>query len=128
MAVVEADKEIIWMRDFISELGMQQEQFRLHFDNQSDIHLAKNATYQSRTKHIQKRYHWLRERVEEKEFALVKIHTEENGSDMLTNVLSIEKLNACRKIVGLTNHTGVKGEFVRKQVPPYGKIRSRIEI
>ena len=104
MAVVEADKEIIWMRDFISELGMQQEQFRLHFDNQSDIHLAKNATYQSRTKHIQKRYHWLRERIEERDFTLVKVHTNDNESDMMTKVLPTNKLNACWQRAGLLNH------------------------
>ena len=57
MAVVEADKEVIWMKDFIGELGIQHEAFRLHCDNQSAIHLAKNAAYQSSTKHIQRRYH-----------------------------------------------------------------------
>ena len=43
MVVVESGKEIVWMRDFISELGMKQEQFQLRCDNQSVIHLAKNA-------------------------------------------------------------------------------------
>ena len=64
-------------------------------DNPSAIHLAKNTAYHSRTKHIQRRYHWLRERVEEKEFALTKVYRDENGSNMLTKVLSAEKLNAC---------------------------------
>ena len=55
-AVIKTNKEIIWIRDFIRELGMRQEQFLLHCDNQSVIHLAKNAAYHSRTKHIQHRY------------------------------------------------------------------------
>ena len=55
---------------------------------------AKNAAYHSRTKHIQRRYHWIRERVEDREFALTKIHTAENGSDMLTKVLIPDKLDA----------------------------------
>ena len=59
MAAVEAGKELIWMRDFLSELGMKQGTFLLHCDNQSAIHLAKNVAYHSRTKHIQRRYHWL---------------------------------------------------------------------
>ena len=54
MVVVEARKEVIWMKDFIGELGIRQEEFRLHCDNQSAIHLVKNATYYSRTKHIQR--------------------------------------------------------------------------
>ena len=87
MAGVEANKELIWLRNFISELGMKQREFLLHFDNQSVIHLAKNAAYHSWTKHIQRRYHWLREKVDEEEFTLVKIHTDDNGSDMLTKNL-----------------------------------------
>ena len=79
------------MKEFIGELGIQQEGFRLHCD-QSAIHLVKNTAYHLRINNIQRRYHWFRERVEEKEFALVKVHTTENGSDMFTKVLSAEKL------------------------------------
>ena len=52
ITVVEADKELIWMNNFLSELGMKQEKFLLHRNNQSAIHLAKNAAYHSRSKHI----------------------------------------------------------------------------
>ena len=68
MAATEVGKEII------GELGIRQAEFRLYCDNQSAIHLAKNVAYHSRTKHIQRRYHWLQERVEEKDFSLIKIH------------------------------------------------------
>ena len=57
LAATEAVKEIIWMKEFISELGIRQEEFRLYCNNQSAIHLAKNVAYHSRTKHIQRRYH-----------------------------------------------------------------------
>ena len=59
MAATKAGKEIIWMKKFIGELGIRQDELQLHCDNQSAIHLAKNAAYHSRTKHIQRRYHWL---------------------------------------------------------------------
>ena len=59
MAATEAGKEIIWMKEFIGELGIRQDEFQLHYDNQSAIHLVKNAAYHLRTKHIQRRYHWL---------------------------------------------------------------------
>jgi hypothetical protein len=114
MAAMEAGKEFIWMRDFLNELGVKQEEFSLHCDNESVIHLAKNVAYYSRMKHNQRRYHWLRERVEENEFVLTKIHTNENRSDMITKVLLFEKIVVCRQRIGLVNSspTGVKGEFV----------------
>ena len=104
MAAVEAGKEVLWMKDFIGELGIRQEEYPLYCDSQSAIHLAKNAAYHSRMKHIQRRYHWIWERVEEREFVLTKIHTTENGSDMLTKVLTPDKLQACRKQIGLERH------------------------
>ena len=70
MAAVEAGKEILWMKDSIGELGIRQDEYRLYCDSQSAIHLSKNAAYHSRTKHIQRRYHWIWERVEDREFAL----------------------------------------------------------
>ena len=45
MAVVEAVKEILWMKDFIGELGIRQDEYRLYCDSQSAIHLAKNAAW-----------------------------------------------------------------------------------
>ena len=103
-AVVEADKEVIYMKEFIGELGIRHEELLLHCNGQSAIHLAKNAAYHSRTKHLQRRYHWLRERVENKDFALTKIHMEENGPDMLTKVLSTEKLDVCPRLIGMGSH------------------------
>ena len=52
MAAVEAGKEILWMKDFIGEVGIRQDEYRLFCDSQSVIHLTKNTTYHSRTKHI----------------------------------------------------------------------------
>ena len=97
MATVKADKELIWMKNFLGELGMKQEKFLLHCDNQSAIHLAKNAAYHSRTKHIQRRYHWLREKVDDGEFALVNTHTNDNGSDRLTKNLLMDRLRFYRQ-------------------------------
>ena len=52
MAAVEAGKEVLWMKDFIGELGIRQEEYGLYCDSQSAIHLVKNAAYHSKTKHI----------------------------------------------------------------------------
>ena len=85
------------MKDFIVELGLLQSYRR----NSS---FTVTVKVPSRTKHIQRRYHWLRERVEEEDLALTKFHTKENGSDMLTKVLSTEKLDVCRRWIGMASH------------------------
>ena len=54
--------------------------------------------------------------MEENEFVLAKIHTDENGSDMLTKVLPTKKLIVCRQRTSLVDSppTRVKGESAEK--------------
>ena len=67
------------MKKFLQELGLQQERYLLYCDSQSAIHLSKNLTFHSRSKHIDVRYHWIHDVLEMKLFCLEKIHTDENG-------------------------------------------------
>ena len=60
--------------------------------------------YHSRSKHIEVRYHWLRLVVEQQSFELEKIHTDENPADMLTKVVSREKLKLCVGLVGMNSN------------------------
>ena len=57
--------------------------------------------YHSRTKHIDIRYHWIREVMDQQLLRLVKIHTKENPADMCTKIVTQEKLELCRDIAGL---------------------------
>ena len=66
IAAVDAGKDVLWMKNFLQELGMKQEKYVLFCDSQSAIHLAKNSSYHSRTKHIDVRYHWIRDVVSSK--------------------------------------------------------------
>ena len=89
------------MKKFLQELGLQQERYLLYCDSQSAIHFSKNPTFHSRSKHIDVRYHWIGDELEMKLFCLEKIHTDENESDMMTKPIPTEKLQFCRKQVGL---------------------------
>lgn len=83
------------------ELGVKQAKYVLFCDNQSAIHLSKNSSFHSRSKHIDVRYHWIRDALDTKLFELENIHTDENGFDMLTKVLSRGKFEFCRMASGL---------------------------
>ena len=101
IAAVEATKDLLWLRKFTIELGMKQEKYVLFCDNQSAIHLSKNSSFHSRSKHIDVRYHWILDALDSKLMELEKIHTDDNGSDMLTKVLPRGKFEFCRAVVGL---------------------------
>ena len=63
MALSESTKEAVWLSRVYSEiLERKGEAIRIHCDNQGCIALAKNPVQHGRTKHIDKRYHFIRER------------------------------------------------------------------
>lgn len=89
------------MKKFLQELGQNQESYVLYCDSQSAIHLSKNSTYHSRSKHIDVRYHWIRDMLENKLLRIEKIHTNDNGADMMTKALPKEKIEFCKEAAGL---------------------------
>lgn len=57
------------------ELGKGQGNYKIHNDNMSNIHLAKNVVFNAKTKHTQLRYHFISSLLENNQLSLVKIHT-----------------------------------------------------
>ena len=104
IAATEVCKEMLWMKEFLQELGLKQENYVVHCDSQSAIHLCKNPMFHSKSKHIDVRYHWIRNVFEEKQLQLQKIHTDDNGADMLTKTLPKERQEICRQLVGMASH------------------------
>ena len=101
VAANEAGKEVIWLKNYLIELGVKQADYVIHCDSQSVIYLSKNSMYHSRTKHSDLRYHWIRDAMLSKMFQLKKIHTDKNSSDMLTKVVPSQKLEFCIKSAGM---------------------------
>jgi len=101
VAATKASKEMIWLQRFMGELGKEHDMGTLYSDSQSAIHLAKNSTFHSKTKHIQLKYHFIRSVLEDGELKLEKIHTSQNPADMLTKVVTREKMRICSVLVGL---------------------------
>ncbi|KAL6329279.1 hypothetical protein AAG906_015482 [Vitis piasezkii] len=75
MTGVEAAKESLWLTGLVKELGIQQGGVQLYCDSQSAIYLTKNQVYHARTKHIDVRFHKIKEMVSFGELLLEKVHT-----------------------------------------------------
>ena len=105
IAATEACKETLWLKKFLQELGMKQERYELYCDSQSAIHLCKNSTFHSRSKHIDVRYHWIRDVLDSKELVIEKIHTDHNVADMMTKSLPKEKFEFCKREAGMVKHS-----------------------
>lgn len=93
---------MLWMKRLFKEIGLRQDKYVVFSDSQSAIHVSKNASFHSKSKHIQVRYHWIRDVLDEKQLCLEKIHTDENGSDMLTKPLPKGKHDVCCTKAGMS--------------------------
>ncbi|CAA0807701.1 Pentatricopeptide repeat-containing protein -chloroplastic [Striga hermonthica] len=97
VAVTEAAKELVWLQNFLNELGRPQEDVALYSDSQSAIHLAKNPAFHSRTKHIEVKYHFIRQLLEKKVLQLKKVPGERNPADMLIKAAKRDEMHAYHK-------------------------------
>ncbi|HEX4706357.1 MAG TPA: reverse transcriptase domain-containing protein, partial [Candidatus Udaeobacter sp.] len=95
-------KEAVWLRGLLTELGIDTSSPTCIFiDNQSAIAIARNPEFHDRTKHIEVRYHFLRQKIENREIELEYIPTGEQVADALTKGLSREKLVSFSAKMGL---------------------------
>ena len=67
-------------------------------DSQSAIYLAKNQAHYE-IKHIDVRYHFIREILERKEVNLIKVASEENAADIFTKAVPMSKLHHCLRLL-----------------------------
>ena len=82
-------------------MGLVQQAIRIDCDSQSEIFLAKNHAYHSKTKHIDVQYHFVRDMVQAKRVLLVKVDTLKNVADALKKSTSTQKLSWCRETMGV---------------------------
>ncbi|KAH7442662.1 hypothetical protein KP509_03G098000 [Ceratopteris richardii] len=57
--------------------------------------LARNPVFHAKTKHIQVKYHFIRDVLDRKSIELVKVHTDDNPADLLTKGLPAERFAHC---------------------------------
>ena len=73
----------------------------LHSDSQSAIALARNPVFHSKSKHIEVRYHFIRDVLAEKRLHLVNVHTDDNPFDALTKSLAFECFDRCIELMSV---------------------------
>ncbi|GKF90180.1 hypothetical protein Tco_0264143, partial [Tanacetum coccineum] len=81
---------------------------KICIDNESTICIVKNPVYHSKTKHIAIRHHFIRDAYEKKLIQVLKIHTDDNVSYLLTKAFDVSSLYAVLSMKKHVNHA--KGE------------------
>lgn len=102
MAATAAAKQALWQRNLLSEItGTVQKIVTLYVDNNSAIALMKNPVFHGRRKHIDIKYHFIRECVERGQIEVRRVCTDVQTADALTKPLPAVKLATMRHLMGV---------------------------
>jgi len=110
MAMSDCSRQVMWIQSLLRELGFSESRTPICGDNQGSIFIASNPVQEHRTKHIDIRYHYIRERVEEGDVELFFIPGTDNPADLLTKALGDNLFQRFIKEYGL--------EFYSSSNPP----------
>ena len=102
MACAHAAKEALWLRNVLEQLNLGSEHATvIQCDNQSSITLTRDQGHHSKTKHIDIRYHFIRDYVEMGKLYFHYIPTAENLPDIFTKALPSLKVKHFAAALGL---------------------------
>ena len=94
MAISEVSTEILFLKGLLEFLGLEIEYpIQVHVDNIGAIYLTKNATSSNRTKHVDTRYHFVREYVDNGTLKIIYVQSKDNDADVMTKNLGDKDFN-----------------------------------
>jgi hypothetical protein len=101
MSLSDTSQQLVWVKNLLIELGIQLSPIPLYGDNQGSIFLTSNPVQEKCIKHIDLRYHFIRDVVHSKQVELFFIEGAENPMDMFTKNLGCVKFLKFREQLGL---------------------------
>lgn len=97
IAVSDATKEIVWMRRLMESVGTADDSAtQLWLDNQGSIKLIKNPEFHKQTKHIDVRFHFIREVYSTGHIEIKYVPSSQQLTDFLTKALPRNKFETNR--------------------------------
>ncbi|XP_074341880.1 uncharacterized protein LOC141679276 [Apium graveolens] len=106
----------IWLRNVFGQiLRVKMSPVVLYVDNKSTIDLSKNLIFYGHSKHMDIRYHFIRDCVEKGEIVIKYVTSDIQRADILTKALTTVKCEQMRQLMGVKNSMylfKIKGEIV----------------
>lgn len=104
VAATVATCQVVWMRRMLRDLLHDHEgMITIFCDNTLAIALSKNFFFHKRTKHIDAKYHFMRELINNDEIVLWHCRSQEKFTNILTNPLARESFVYLRNYLGIVN-------------------------
>ncbi|GJT81755.1 hypothetical protein Tco_1056097 [Tanacetum coccineum] len=101
--------QVLWMRSQLTDYGLGFNKIPMYCDNKSSIALCFNNVQHSRSKHIDIRFHFIKEQVENGVVELYFVNTEYQLADIFTKALGRERIEF------LINKLGIIMSIIKEQ-------------
>jgi hypothetical protein len=102
IAATTAATQAIWMARLLGELlGKEQKVVELKVDSKSALALARNPVFYERSKHIDLRFHFIRNCLVDRTVSVTYINTADQLTDILTKALRRVKFQELRARIGM---------------------------
>ncbi|GJR25209.1 retrotransposon protein, putative, ty1-copia subclass, partial [Tanacetum coccineum] len=104
IAAFDASKEAVWVRKFISGLGVVptiEKPINMYCDNTGAIAIANESGITKGARHFRAKVHYLREVIEFGDIKLEKVHTDDNLADPFTKALAFPKHSELTRNIGM---------------------------
>jgi hypothetical protein len=108
IALSVAVREVVWLRKLLADLfGHVLDSTVIHCDNQSCVKLSDNPMFHDKSKHIEIKYHYIRDMVQRKAVFVQYLPTDEQVADVLTKPLTKMKFGYFRDRLGVAENVSL---------------------
>ncbi|KAJ9542631.1 hypothetical protein OSB04_029137 [Centaurea solstitialis] len=95
--------QVLWLRNQLQDYDIQHSKIPIYCDNNSAIAIANNPVLHSKTKHIEVRYHFIRDHVMNGDIELHFVPTEYQLAELFTKPVDVTRFNMLISELGMLN-------------------------
>jgi hypothetical protein len=100
--------EVVWLRKLLTDLfDHEMDNTIIHCDNQICVKLSKNLVFHDKSKHIETKYHYIRDLVQRKAVHVQYLPTHEQIADIFTKSLAKTKFEYFHERLGLVENASL---------------------
>nr|GEY78700.1 ribonuclease H [Tanacetum cinerariifolium] len=107
--------QVLWMRTQLTDYGFHFDKIPMYYDSKASIAISCNHVQHSHTKHIDVRYHFIKEKVEKGIVELFFTGTEYQLADLFTKALPVERFKYLIRRLGMRCLTPAKLEALANE-------------
>ncbi|KAJ9558313.1 hypothetical protein OSB04_012927 [Centaurea solstitialis] len=103
IAASQCCSQVLWIQNQMQDYGLSFLQTPIYIDNNSAISIVNNPVKHSKTKHVEIKYHFIRDCNEKKLIQVLKVHTDDQYADLFTKAFDVGRFTFLVTGVGMMN-------------------------